>query len=181
MRIAPLAFCVSPETEEGRRLIRDVCRITHHSDDAYAGALAVVLAIRAAAAGQGPELRLDELAAALPPSSTQERLLAYSELPQTVTLAEAAERFGAAGFVGESVPLAIFAARRVGELGFAGMLGQIIAVGGDTDTNASLAGQIAGASLGLERLPGDLLARLPQAEMVMRIAGAFAEALAARH
>src|SRR4029077_20623763 len=49
MRIAPLAFCIDPETDHGRRTVRDVCRITHHNDEAHIGALAVALAIRAAA------------------------------------------------------------------------------------------------------------------------------------
>src|SRR5579859_8143076 len=38
MRIAPLAFCVDPLADESRRLIRDVSRITHHSDEAYVSA-----------------------------------------------------------------------------------------------------------------------------------------------
>jgi ADP-ribosyl-[dinitrogen reductase] hydrolase len=51
IRIAPLAFCVDPLADGSRRLIRDVCRITHHSDEAYVGAFAVVLAVGAAKAG----------------------------------------------------------------------------------------------------------------------------------
>ena len=46
MRIAPLAFLLDPATPADRRVIRDVCRITHHNDEAYVGALAVVIAIR---------------------------------------------------------------------------------------------------------------------------------------
>ena len=48
MRIAPLAFCLDPATPDGRQKIRDVSRITHHNDEAYAGALAMVIAVRAA-------------------------------------------------------------------------------------------------------------------------------------
>ena len=66
------------------------------------------------------------------------------------------------------------------ELGFAGMLEQVIAAGGDTDTNASLAGQLAGASLGLHGLPDELLKRLPQADLVLDIAQTFAERVASR-
>jgi ADP-ribosyl-[dinitrogen reductase] hydrolase len=46
MRIAPLAFLWDPSNPSKRALIGDVCRITHHNDEAYGGALAVVLAIR---------------------------------------------------------------------------------------------------------------------------------------
>lgn len=48
MRIAPLAFLLNPESPADRTVIRDVCRITHHNDEAYVGALAVVIAVRAA-------------------------------------------------------------------------------------------------------------------------------------
>lgn len=42
MRVAPLAFLLDPAKTDDRILIRDVCRITHHNDEAYVGALAVV-------------------------------------------------------------------------------------------------------------------------------------------
>jgi ADP-ribosyl-[dinitrogen reductase] hydrolase len=181
MRIAPLAFCTGPQTQEGRRLIRDVCRITHHSDEAYVGALAVVLAVRAARSGRRERAGslVAEIAAQLPDTSVRDRLAAYGRLPQTVRLADAAERYGASGYVIESVPFALFAAQRVDDLGFAGVLEQVILAGGDTDTNASLAGQIAGTELGLAGLPRDLVAGLPQADMVMRIASEFADAVTA--
>src|SRR5215475_732430 len=51
MRIAPLAFLFDPDKPTERTLIRDVCRITHHNDEAYIGALAVVIAIRSILAG----------------------------------------------------------------------------------------------------------------------------------
>ena len=51
MRIAPLAFFCDPSDETARRTIRDVARITHHHEEAYVGALAVVVAIRAVSTG----------------------------------------------------------------------------------------------------------------------------------
>src|SRR5580658_3347423 len=41
MRIAPLAFLLDPADSQDCTLIRDVCRITHHNDEAYVGAVAV--------------------------------------------------------------------------------------------------------------------------------------------
>jgi ADP-ribosyl-[dinitrogen reductase] hydrolase len=177
MRIAPLAFCVDPLADESRRLIRDICRITHHSDEAYIGALAVVLAVRSAMSGGQP---LEWIASHLPPTSVRDRLLSYSALPAGESLLEVARRHGASGFVVESVPFALLAARRVDELGFAGMLEQVIGAGGDTDTNASIAGQVAGAALGISRLPSELLARLPQRDVVLGIARAFADSVTNR-
>ncbi len=177
MRVAPLAFCLDPLTDESRRLIRDVCRITHHSDEAYVGAFAVVLAVKAA---NQVDNSLAWIASQLPPTSVRERLFAYSALPPGVSLIEAAGRFGASGYVVESVPLALFAAQQVPELGFAKMIEQVIAAGGDTDTNASLAGQVAGTKLGLCGLPNEMLGRLLQAEFVFEIATAFAQRVASR-
>ena len=177
MRIAPLAFCVNPLAEESLRLIREVCRITHHNDEAYIGAFAVVLAIKAT---KGGEQSLEWIASQLPDTSVRDRLLLYATLPAEVSLAEAARQYGASGYVVESVPFALFAAQQVGRLGFTGMLEQVIAVGGDTDTNASLACQIAGTTLGFGGLPPEVLKHLPQAELVLRIARSFAETLANR-
>jgi len=60
MRIAPLAFCTDPSTSLGRQMIRGVCRITHHSEEAYVGALAVVLSIHSPL-GLGDEQLLQKL------------------------------------------------------------------------------------------------------------------------
>lgn len=177
MRIAPLAFCVDPLTEPSRRLIRDICRITHHNDEAYIGALAVVMAIQAS---KESRLSLDWIASCLPETSVRDRLASYAALSPRVTLAEAARRHGASGYVVESVPFALFAASHVEELGFAGMLEEIIAVGGDTDTNASIAGQVAGTMLGFRKLPKELLEKLPQAELIFGIARSFADRIGRR-
>jgi ADP-ribosyl-[dinitrogen reductase] hydrolase len=177
MRIAPLAFCVDPLREESRQLIRDTCRITHHHDEAYVGALAVVLAVRAV---RESGRSLDWIASCLPDTSVRDRLVTYAGLPAGITLAEVARRYGASGYVVESVPFALLAAARVEELGFAGLLEQVIAAGGDTDTNASLSGQVAGTALGLGGLPKEVLERLPQAELVLGIAQAFADRVASR-
>jgi ADP-ribosylglycohydrolase len=177
MRIAPLAFCLKPRDDNARRLIRDVCRITHHSDEAYVGALAVVLAIHAATGGGQS---LEEIASHLPDTSVRDRLLAYVALPPGTTVTEAARLHGASGYVIESVPLALFAAQQVTELGFAGMLEQVIATGGDTDSNAALAGQVAGTAMGFARLPAGLLERLPDADLVLGIARKFAGSVAER-
>src|SRR5438552_12980525 len=52
MRIAPLAFHLDPTVARDRQVIRDVCRITHHNEEAYVGALAIVVAVRSLALGQ---------------------------------------------------------------------------------------------------------------------------------
>jgi ADP-ribosyl-[dinitrogen reductase] hydrolase len=55
MRIAPLSFHLDPTRAQDRQVIRDVCRITHHDEEAYVGALAVASAIRYLALDQNAE------------------------------------------------------------------------------------------------------------------------------
>lgn len=173
MRIAPLAFCTDPHTRDGRRLIRDVCRITHQDDEAYVGALAVVLAIRKAMESGHPP-PLETIIADLPDSSVRDRLELVAALPPGTTPCEAAIRYGTSGHVVDSVPFALFATRWAARLGFTGMLDRVVGAGGDTDTNASLACQVVGAALGLRSLPTDLLERLPDHDEVLLIARTFA-------
>lgn len=160
MRIAPLAFCLNPDTSEDRRTMRDVCRITHHHDEAYIGALAIVLAIRGVAYDSVPfAALLAHVASHIPDSQVRDRLREILDA-QPRSIAAAAEQFGNTGFVADAVPFALFAASRCEDHSPHSILQQIIATGGDTDTNASLAGQILGAALGYATLPQQWMSQL---------------------
>lgn len=174
MRIAPLAFFLDPQNPRGKQIIRDVSRITHHHEEAYAGALAIVTAIRAAFDGAwaGEPNLLAMVIDVLPDTSVRDRLLAVANLD--LPIAEIAHRFGNSGYVVESVPLAIYGAQQVAKLGVASMLRELVAAGGDTDTIASMAGQIAGTLLGQQGLPNDFLDRLPEQETIIAMACSFA-------
>ena len=178
MRIAPLAFCLDPKEAAARQIIRDVSRITHHHEEAYAGALAVVVAVRSALTGdwQGEQNLLELVIAALPDTSVRDRLIEFSKLDLPISYL--AQKFGCSGYVVESVPLAIYAAQQILRLGFAQMMQEIISVGGDTDTNASIAGQIAGALIGYQRLPVTMIEKLPEREMSQTIAHDLATLIA---
>lgn len=170
MRIAPLAFFLNPQDLSARQTVRDVSRITHHHEEAYAGALAVVLAVRAAFEGSwdGRPKLLELVIAGLPDTNVRDRLLALATLDSS--LPDIAREFGNSGYVVESVPLAVYGAQQVGKVGFEAMMRDLISVGGDTDTIASMAGQIAGAMLGSSQLPQALLERLPQSELIQQTA-----------
>jgi ADP-ribosyl-[dinitrogen reductase] hydrolase len=160
MRIAPLAFCLDPNTSEDRRTLRDICRITHHHDEAYIGALAIVHAIRGVAY---ESLQLTELlthvAGQLPDSQVRDRLREI-DVAKPQSIPAAAVQFGNTGFVADSIPFALFAASQCENQSPEEILQQIIATGGDTDTNASLAGQIIGAASGQSALPQQLMSQL---------------------
>jgi ADP-ribosyl-[dinitrogen reductase] hydrolase len=159
MRSAPFAFW--PQVD--RAALRDFCRLTHQHEDAYVGALAIVLAIRAILNGQwtGVESLLALLVDQLPDTRVRDRLLTIQAMPGQPTIADVAH-LGTSGYVVDSVPFALFCASRVSQLGFTPMLTAIMLAGGDTDTNASLAGQVGGALLGSAQLPPTLLRQLTQ-------------------
>lgn len=180
MRIAPLAFMLDPRDEQARRLLRDVSRITHHHDEAYAGALAVVTAVRlASTSGYQMARLLEDVAAVLPDTQVRERVVKYAAFGNDVQPADIGQTWGSSGFVADSVPLAIFAARALGRRNFAEVVGSAISAGGDTDTIGSIAGQIAGAAVGMAGLSDDLLDRLRERASIAGVASEFARVVAA--
>jgi ADP-ribosylglycohydrolase len=175
MRIAPLAFCLDPAIEKQRQIIRDVCRITHHNEEAYVGALAVLAAIRSLVFGQSsPDDLFTSVMDYLPDSRVRDRIVALAHLPDGLTAAEVAGRFGSSGYVVDSVPLALYAARSITHLPLFAVLRDAIEAGGDTDTIASIAGQIAGAWIGASQIPRDIIEMLPDVLEIERIGKAFA-------
>lgn len=163
MRIAPLGFMLDPRDYSDRVVLRDICHITHHSDEAYIGALAVVAAIHLVAYKQHalkPSL-LGAIRDILPDSNVRDRLTELADSVQKISIQECGTQFGCSGYVADSVPLALAAVVCTPELGFEGILRAIIECGGDTDTTASIAGQIAGAACGIDRLPPGLAERVP--------------------
>ncbi len=179
MRIAPLAFLLDPDDPGGHRTLRDVVRITHHNEEAYVGALAIVRAVRIAWTGCWPDDNdlLGMLIPSLPDSRVRDQLVALAGLESTTPFLEIAERCGTSGYVAESVPLAICAAQRIRSLGFEPMIRDVIRCGGDTDTIASMAGQVAGTLIGLECLPAALVERVPEKETIMEAAARLAQAI----
>jgi ADP-ribosyl-[dinitrogen reductase] hydrolase len=147
MRIAPLAFFLNIEAD--KTLIRDVCNITHKNDEAYVGCLSILYAINFIVSDQwrsGQSL-LDLIIPKLPDTGVRDNLLKLQTAPSS-TIREAAQFIGTSGHVVESVPFSIFAAQKIREHKFEDILSEIILCGGDTDTNASLAGNVMGAAIG---------------------------------
>jgi len=175
MRIAPVAFLLDPFDSQHRVLIRDVCRITHHNDEAYVGALAVVLAIRSVIMGTWSQDRtfLHAAVEGLPDSAVRDRIeeLLLLNLPAS----EIAGRFGATGHVVDSVPLALHCAQSITSEPLQAVLARTISLGGDIDTIASIAGQLAGTVAGSNGVPHELVADIDGSDELFSIADAFAE------
>jgi len=154
MRIAPLAF----KEEITNAEIRDICIITHHNDEAYVGARSVVIAIREILKGNwtGDSNLMELIIEQIPDTRVRDRLI---EIKDIENLAEVGQ-IGNNGYVVNSVPLAIAAANKVSEIGIEEMYKQLIEIGGDTDPNCSIAGQIAGALIGRKGIPESLINKL---------------------
>ncbi len=142
MRCAPLAFFLHGNIPEDREVIRDVCRITHHNDEAYSGALAVICSIQMGLPSNRRRF-LSSIARSLPDSNVRDTLMQLALLPREIDVSQAAEVVGTSGYVAHSVPLALFAACTA-----TSMRSAILALarcGGDVDSTASMCGQILGA------------------------------------
>ncbi len=157
MRIAPLAFFKNITREN----IRDACRITHRNDEAYTGALAIVISLQAiiTETWTGDNNLFDLIIPELPDTRVRDRLIEINAINNQADIKSIA-RLGNDGYVVNSVPFAIYGATQVLQTGLSEMINCIIETGGDTDTNASLAGQIAGTLIGKENFPWDLIAKL---------------------
>jgi ADP-ribosyl-[dinitrogen reductase] hydrolase len=164
MRIAPLAFFLDPAQPDDRQLIRDVCRITHHNEEAYVGTLAVLTAVRSLAFDQtSPKNLLETVLSTLPDSRVRDRLIELESFPDA-SIADVAAKFGSSGYVVESVPLSLYAARFIDRFQFDEILRVVIETGGDTDTNASMTGQMLGTWIGASQIPQKLIDSLPNVE-----------------
>ena len=171
MRAAPLAFCLDPDDPSQRRTLRDICRITHRNDEAYVGALAIVVAVRESAAGSLHEGLYARLNDRLPDSAVRDRIAELSRVP--ISVEQLARDFGVSGYVVESVPFAIASAIQLADLITLEALKRVVACGGDCDTTASMTGQILGAA----GIPSVVHPGMPWRTEVQRIAEAVADRL----
>jgi len=156
MRIAPTAFVANIS----RQNLQDICKITHNNDEAYVGGLAVNLAIKAILNNKwtGRENLIEIIINEIPDTRLRDRLMDIKDLKNLKEIGE----LGNDGYVVNSIPLAIAAASQVANIGLEEMFNQLIQIGGDTDTNASIAGQIAGTLIGRKGIPVNLMSKLQQ-------------------
>lgn len=173
MRIAPLAFLLDPAIDGDRRVLRDVARITHRNEEAYAGAVAVVAAVRAVALGAPGDL-LERAREHTPDSAVRDRIeeLQAHEEPPT-----AAAKLGNSGHVVDAVPLALYVARFHRTSTLEAALAEAAGLGGDADTIASIAGQILGAGVADGDLPWPRIRQVAENAFVEAHVDAFARAL----
>jgi len=152
MRIAPLAF----KRQIDRQTIKDVCTITHKNDEAYTGALAVYYSIMRAINNDwlGGNDLIEKIVDELPDTNVKDRIMELDML-KDLTIAEIGLRYKPTGYVVDSVPISIFAAQKLNQIGIKEIFTELIKIGGDTDTTCSMTGQIIGSLVGDKDLPND--------------------------
>jgi len=156
MRIAPLAF----KQQVDRQTLKDICSITHKNDEAYIGALAIYNSIVNAINGDwiGDADLIEKVVNELPDTKVKDRLIELSSIKE-MSIAEIGKRYKPTGYVVDSVPISVFAAQKINQLGIKEIFTELIKLGGDTDTTCSMTGQIIGALIGDKEIPYDFLER----------------------
>lgn len=152
MRVAPLAYAGKID----RKRIREICSITHNNDEAYIGSLAIYIAIKEILNGnwKGDKNLIEIIIDQIPDTLVRDKLIEINSKSH-LSLYEIGQ-LGNNGYVVNSVPLVIAAANRFKEFGVANLFDELIRIGGDTDSNCSMTGQILGSLIGFESIPNEL-------------------------
>jgi ADP-ribosyl-[dinitrogen reductase] hydrolase len=166
---APLGVAYANRAGELRQLAPALSAITHHDERCATACLAVTLAVAALVRGEDPTR------AVVGAVTECEGRGGAEELGYLV------EQAGRSRPVdGPDMGFALFAAglglgSAVEAPGFEEGLRSVVALGGDTDTNAAVAGALLGARDGGDALPAAWVQRLADREAIEREAGELAE------
>jgi ADP-ribosyl-[dinitrogen reductase] hydrolase len=162
MRIAPLAF----KSITDRQNIKDICTITHKNDEAYTGALAIYYSIVNALNGgwSGDQDLIQKIIIELPDTRVKDRFIELNKL-NGLSISDIGKRYKSTGYVVDSVPISVFAAQKINQLGIKEIFRELINIGGDTDTICSMTGQIIGTLIGFKGIPSDWLEKYDKFEL----------------
>jgi ADP-ribosyl-[dinitrogen reductase] hydrolase len=154
--------------------------ITHHDERCRTAVLAVTMAVAALVRGEGPVAALEDAVGAAIDREGGEELEFLVEAAGTKRPVDGPDQ----GFVLFTAGLGLQALARVAEgpavtsTDVERELRRVVSLGGDTDTNAAVAGAVLGAAAGAANLPGEWLVRLRgrdeierQAEWLVPVAG----------
>lgn len=156
MRVAPVGLLFCDDLAKVAEVARQSSRITHThpmgADGAALQACAVALAVQAQPGTLDHDAFLNSLSECVQEDLYQEKLLAMGQLlrrqaPMDAAVAELGNTIEAFN----SVPIAIYSFLAGGS--FEEAVGNALAAGGDRDTIGAMAGAVAGAYYGVERIP----------------------------
>lgn len=157
MRIAPLAFLIDPHEEADQDLIRSICKITDEGDEAYCGALAVLLSIRLAQNAR--QNFIPQVIRLLPESATRDNLMEISRDPDA-SLRKLLLQRERSDLASETVPIALLAAQKSATAGIRQVWKEVVSSARDGAVICSIAGQVAGAFMSEEEFPQEWMGRI---------------------
>jgi ADP-ribosyl-[dinitrogen reductase] hydrolase len=165
MYCAPLGAAYANRPGELHDLAPALSELTHADERCRTAVLAVTLAVGALVRGEGPGAAVREALGAALAREGGEELEFLTEAAGTVRRIDGPDM----GFCLFTAGAGLQVAARMGE-GTAGPpaeeLERVVAMGGDTDTNAAVAGALLGAAVGAVGLPRDWLDRLMDREAI---------------
>jgi ADP-ribosyl-[dinitrogen reductase] hydrolase len=168
MYSAPLGVAYARRAEELARLAPRLSALTHFDGRCRTATLAVTLAVAGAVRGDPPLLAAHEaVAAALPLDGGEELEFLVGAAGESRPV-DGPDR----GFCLYAAGLGLQTLIRGGP--FEDELRRVVGLGGDTDTNAAVAGALLGAASGASGLPEAWLSRLADRTDIEREAGALA-------
>jgi ADP-ribosyl-[dinitrogen reductase] hydrolase len=176
MYCAPLGLAYAWRPGELREAAPALSGITHADERCRTACLAVTLAAAALVRGEPPDGAVgDALAAVVDREGGEEleHLVGAAGIDRPIDGPDQGFTLFAAG-----VGLRFVAERA--EDPFAPSLCEVVALGGDTDTNAAVTGALLGAALGAEALPSTWLERLADREAIEAEARSLADVAASR-
>ena len=154
MRAAPFGVYYRNDLETLVKVVKIDSAITHVSEDAEAGALAIALAAAYAALNETENL-LDKIHPHLPDCKVKNTIYSLESLVSSpfIPPAQALQVLGTKANVRETVPAALYCFLKFTKYHQA--VETAIRAGGDTDTTAAIVGALFGAKLGMKAIDED--------------------------
>lgn len=152
MRIAPLAFLLDPHDPNTLKTIRDICNITDDGPEAFAGALAVMHAIRLVQNAQ--QNFIPQVIRLLPDSEVKNRLQEVSRDPEANIRKLLLQR-ERGDYAPETIPVALLAAQKIMTSSVMSVWRELVSSARDSAVMCAISGQIAGMVLEPEAFPDD--------------------------
>jgi ADP-ribosyl-[dinitrogen reductase] hydrolase len=169
MYCAPLGVAYARRADELPRLAPRLSALTHFDGRCRTATLAVTLAVAGVVRGEPPLLAAHEAVAATLPLEGGEELEFLVGAAGESRPVDGPDQ----GFCLYAAGLGLQALVRGGP--FEDELRRVVGLGGDTDTNAAVAGALLGAATGASRLPASWLSRLAGRADIEEEASAVAE------
>lgn len=165
MYCAPLGLAYAHRPSELLEAAPALSALSHHDQRCRTAVLAVTLAVAAAARGDSPQAALRGALAAVLDREGGEELEFLVHAAGTVRRIDGPDQGFCLFTAGVGLqPLARLTGGDAGDVEHE--LRRVVSFGGDTDTNAAVAGAVLGATLGVRALPQTWLARLRDREAI---------------